>query len=71
MLALLELVLIIVIMTRIADAESRSPWIWGSITLVFCLVSIAFIPLVFIAPIIGGVLAFVAMLVTNAVQRGS
>lgn len=68
MFALIELVLVVLVMSRVADAESRSPLIWGGLTLIACLAASVLIPLVFIAPIVGGVVVFLAMLIANALR---
>lgn len=68
MLAMFEIVLVVFVMTRVAEAESRSPWIWGGLTLATCLAASAVIPLVYVAPIVGGVVVFLAMLIANALR---
>ncbi len=52
-------------MAKIADADGRSGMIWGVITLVLCLASLA-IPLPYLRVLLGCVLAFVAMMVAKA-----
>lgn len=68
MLMIFEIVLIVVVMCKVADAESRSPVVWSGLTLLLCLAATAFIPLYYLAPIIGGAVAFVTMLIANALR---
>jgi hypothetical protein len=55
-------------MGKIADAEGRSAVVWGIITLVFCLASLA-IPLPFVRILLAVLVAFIALMVAKARSR--
>lgn len=57
-----------VIMSRVADAEDRSPILWGALTLVLCLASAILIPLPLVNIGIGLALSFAAMFALKAIQ---
>lgn len=52
-------------MAKIADADGRSGFVWGSITLALCLVSLA-VPLPFLRVLLAALLSFVLMMVAKA-----
>jgi hypothetical protein len=54
-----------VAMGKIADADGRSPIVWGIITLATCAGSFA-IPLPFLRILLAFIVAFVAMMVAKA-----
>jgi hypothetical protein len=51
-------------MGKIADADGRSPILWGTITLGLCLASLL-IPLPFLRMLLAGVVAFIALMVAK------
>ena len=58
-----------VLIGRIASAEDRSPILWGSLTLLLCVVSVMFIPLPLLNIGIGLVLGYLAMFTAKALQQ--
>jgi hypothetical protein len=65
---MIEIVMLIaacVAMAKIADAEGRSSWGWGFITLLICLASLL-IPLPLVRILLAFVVAFIAMMVAKA-----
>jgi len=68
---MLEWVMVIglcVFMARIADAENRSKLLWGFITFVLCLASVA-LPLPFLRVIIAGAVSFGIMFALKLVTE--
>lgn len=57
-----------VLMGKIADADGRSGFVWGSITLVVCLVSLP-IPIPFGRFLFAGLAVFGAMMVSKMMNR--
>ena len=55
------------IMAKIALVEERSPFLWGALTFVICLVCAYFIPLFMLNIIIGLVISYLIMFVTKLV----
>ena len=58
----------VVVMYRVADAEDRSPILWGAITFALCFGSMFIIPLPFINIFIGLVVSFLSMFILNVVR---
>jgi succinate-acetate transporter protein len=54
-----------ILMSKIADAEGRSTLVWGTLTLLLCVGSLA-IPLPFLRILLAGVVAFIALMVAKA-----
>ncbi len=58
----------VLIMSRIADAEDRSPILWGTFTFAWCFGSTFIIPLPFINLFRGLVVSVLSMLILTVVQ---
>jgi hypothetical protein len=52
-------------MARVAEEDQKSGLMWGGITFVLCVVSMAVIPLPFLRILIAGVAAFIIMAATS------
>ena len=68
MLWLMEIGLVVFVIWKIAESESRSPIIWAAISLVLCILASMVIPIAPLAPLAGGLATFIAMLVANATR---
>lgn len=64
MLALLLIVGMCIAMSRVAEEDGKSGFMWGAITFVICMVCQA-IPLPLLNVLIGGVITFVVMAATS------
>ena len=61
MLELILAVILVVTMSRIADADGQSPLLWGMVALAVSFLCYFFIPLPFGRMLLAGVITFVAM----------
>ncbi len=66
MLELILLVVLVLTMGKIADAENRSPLVWGGLTLVAGIGSLFLVPLPFGRMLIAGAVVFAGMIVAKA-----
>ncbi len=63
-----ELILVVAAcigMSRVAEEDQKSGFMWGGITLILCIVSMALIPLPFLRILLAGVATFILMVVTS------
>lgn len=65
MLEIVVLIACVVLMYKIADMEGFSPIVWGALTAVLCIASVA-IPLPYVRVVIGLIISFVAMMIYKA-----
>jgi uncharacterized membrane protein YgdD (TMEM256/DUF423 family) len=66
MLELLLLVALVIAMGKVADAENRSPMLWGGLTLLVGIASFFVVPIPFARLLIVGVVMFAGMMVAKA-----
>ena len=64
---IIMIVAAVIFMAKVADAEDRSGFAWGGLTLLLCLASLV-IPLPFINIAIACAISFVTMIVVKAVK---
>ena len=65
MLGLLLIIGMCIAMSRVAEEDGKSGFMWGAITFVICFVCSLVIPLPMLNILIGGVITFVVMAATS------
>ena len=67
----MELMLVVaavVFMVKVADAENKSCWFWGALTLGLCVLS-GTLPLPYLRILIATIISFVIMVVQNLLAK--
>ena len=65
MLGWIMIVASVIVMVRVAEAEDRSPLLWGALTLLFCIGAAMLIPLPLVNIFLGLAASFVVMFAMN------
>ena len=67
-----EIIMIVagcVLMAKVADAEDKSAFLWGGLTLLLCVLFMVLLPWGLLRIFLGVLAAFVAMMVVKAMQN--